>query len=152
MKQRPMDQTPWMSPPDFGRSLKIGIGFNLLVTDVARTVKFSTEVLGATATYQDVDFAVLRACGSEWMLHADHTYRDNPLSGIIKGIEARGAGVELRLYGCDPDIAVAEARAGGWTVLAGAMDKPHGLRESIIVDDDGYVWVPGIALQKDRDA
>lgn len=151
MKHRPADQTPWMSAPEFGRSLKIGIGFNLLVTDVARTVNFSVKVLGATATYQDADFAVLRACGSEWMLHADHTYRDNPLSGIVKGIEGRGAGVELRLYGCDPDVAEQEARAGGWTVLAGAMDKPHGLREAIIVDDDGYVWLPSVALPRGQE-
>jgi hypothetical protein len=28
------------------------------------------------------------------------------------------------------------------------MDKPHGLRECIIIDDDGYVWVPGVALKR----
>ena len=32
-------------------------------------------------------------------------------------------------------------------VLAGAIDKPHGLRECVIVDDEGYVWVPGVALK-----
>lgn len=152
MKLRPDDQAPWMSAPEFGRSLRPGIGFNLLVTDVARTVDFSATVLGATAAYQDADFAVLRACGSEWMLHADHAYRDNPLSGIVEGVEGRGAGVELRLYGCDPDQAEAEARHGGWTVLAGAMDKPHGLRECLILDDDGYAWAPGIALPKPRNS
>ena len=26
------------------------------------------------------------------------------------------------------------------------MDKPHGLRECIILDDDGYAWVPGMAI------
>ena len=151
MKTRSPEQVPWMDAPDFGRSLRPGIGFNLLVTDVARSVDFSIKVLGATATYHDADFAVLRACGSEWMLHADHTYRDNPLSGIVQGIEGRGAGVELRLYGCDPDEAEAAARLGGWTVLAGALDKPHGLRECIILDDDGYAWVPGMSLPKARD-
>jgi hypothetical protein len=30
-------------------------------------------------------------------------------------------------------------------VLAGSMDKPHGLRECMLIDDDGYVWVPGVA-------
>ena len=36
----------------------------------------------------------------------------------------------------------------GYTVLAGAMDKPHGLREVYLLDQDGYLWVPGIALQE----
>jgi hypothetical protein len=146
MKTRPADQTPWMSPPDYGRSLRPGLGVNLLVREVAPAVRFATEVLGATATYADNDFAVMRLAGSEWMLHADHTYLDNPLTGIVKGAETRGAGVEIRLYGIDPDVAEEAARAGGWTVLAGAMDKPHGLRESVLIDDDGYVWVPGIAI------
>jgi hypothetical protein len=26
------------------------------------------------------------------------------------------------------------------------MDKPHGLRECVLLDDDGYCWVPGVAL------
>jgi hypothetical protein len=30
--------------------------------------------------------------------------------------------------------------------LAGALDKPHGLREAYIIDQDGYLWVPGIPL------
>jgi hypothetical protein len=55
--------------------------------------------------------------------------------------------VELRVYGLDPDLAAERARAGGWTVLAGAMDKPHGLRESMILDDDGYLWVPSVHLK-----
>ena len=50
----------------------------------------------------------------------DRTYKDNQLSGIVKGAEARGIGVELRIYGCDPDVAEANAKAGGWTVLAGS--------------------------------
>ncbi len=147
MKKRPPDQTPWMDPPAYGRTLRPGIGFNLLVRDIERAVRFATEALGATVTYADDDFAALRLAGAEWMLHADHTYSDNALAGIVKDVEARGAGVELRLYGIDPDEIEARARAGGWTVLAGAIDKPHGLREAVIIDDEGYVWVPGIALK-----
>ncbi len=146
MKHRSPDRQPWMTAPELGRSLRPGLGVNLLVKDVGKAVKFAEEVLWATVTYSDDDFAAVRACGSEWMLHADHTYDGNPLSGIVKGVEARGAGVELRLYGLDPDQAEARARAGGWTVLAGAIDKPHGLRECVIIDDDGYVWIPGAGI------
>ena len=80
------------------------------------------------------------------MVHADRTYRNNALTGILQGAETRGAGVELRLYDCDPDRAEAAARANGFTVLAGSIDKPHGLRECVLLDDDGYAWVPGRTL------
>jgi len=151
MKKRPPDQTPRISAPAYGRSLR-GLGFNLLVSDVARSVKFASEVLGATSFYDDADFAAMKLNGSDFMFHADHTYSDNPLSGVVKGVTGRGAGVELRVYGCDPDWAEARARAGGYTVLAGSMNKPHGLRECLIVDDDGYVWVPGMAIKDQEGA
>jgi uncharacterized glyoxalase superfamily protein PhnB len=146
MKKRAPDKTPPVAAPEYGRMLR-GVGFNLLVRDVARSVHFAAEVLGATSFYDDADFAAMKLNGGDFMFHADHTYGGNPLSGVVAGAEARGAGVELRIYGCDPDQAEARARAGGWTVLAGAMDKPHGLRECMIIDDDGYVWVPGIAIK-----
>lgn len=132
---------PWMTADAYGRSLK-GFGVNLLVADVAASVAFATGVLGATPVYADPDFAVLRLDGAEWMLHADHAYASHPLSGIARAAEGRGAGVELRLYSCDPDRAEDAARAAGHTVLAGAADKPHGLREAYILDHDGYCWVP----------
>ena len=150
MKKRAPDQSPWMSPPDFGRSLRPGLGISLLVRDVAAEVKFLETVLGATASYADADFAALKLNGSDFMVHADHTYRDNPVSGLVKGIEGRGAGVELRVYGSDPDQCEVLARRGGWTVLAGSMDKPHGLRECVLLDDEGYCWVPGMALAPEK--
>jgi uncharacterized glyoxalase superfamily protein PhnB len=144
MKKRPPDSVPPIAAPDYGRMLR-GVGFNLLVTDVSRAVRFATGVLGATSLYDDPDFAAMRLNGGDFMFHADHTYGDNPLSGLVAGVEGRGAGVELRVYGSDPDACEARARQAGYTVLAGAMDKPHGLRECVILDDDGYAWVPGMA-------
>ncbi len=146
MKKRRPDQTPPITAADYGRALK-GLGFNLLVTDVARAVKFATEVLGAVSFYNDEDFAAMKLGGGDFMFHADHTYLDHPFIGVVAGVEGRGAGVELRIYGCDPDVAERNARAGGWTVLSGSMDKPHGLRECMIIDDEGYVWVPGVAIK-----
>mgnify|MGYP001950570139 CR=1 FL=1 len=32
-------------------------------------------------------------------------------------------------------------------VLAGSLDKPHGLRECFIVDPEGYVWVPSTQIR-----
>ena len=128
----------------FGRGLAKGIGINLLVTDVEASARFQSQVLEAEISYWDQDFAILTSHGSTWMLHHDRTYRDHPLSGIAAGAEGRGAGAELRLYGRDPDKAQEVAEQLGGTILAGAADKPHGLREAYILDPDGYLWVPSI--------
>lgn len=143
MKKRIGDA--WMPASEYAKSLS-GLGINLLVVDMDKAIDFQTSVLSAQIVYSDPDFAVLEACGSSWMLHADHTYSDHPLSGSLKPGVARGVGIEIRLHGCDPDKAEAAARAREDTVLAGATDKPHGLREAYLIDPDGYVWVPDVML------
>ncbi|WP_245451093.1 hypothetical protein [Borborobacter arsenicus] len=80
------------------------------------------------------------------MLHADHSYQDNPMSGVISEVETRGAGLEIRLYGADSDRVEALARKHDHTVLSGSIDKPHGLRECHIIGPDGYVFVPSLAI------
>ena len=134
---------PWMPAPEYGRSLS-GLTVNLLVRDIETALAFQREVLGAEIVYSDPDFAVLRSRDAEWMLHADHTYQDHPLYGSLSGELARGIGSELRLHGRDPDEAEQAAREHEYTVLDGASDKPHGLREAYIVDPDGYLWVPDV--------
>lgn len=151
VKMRGADEKPFMEAPAYGRSLT-GLSINLLVREIARSVAFQCEVLGAAKVYADADFAVMRwrapgateAATSEWMLHADHTYGAHPLLGLTGDGVIRGAGAELRLHGCDPDAAVARAERLGHVVLAAATDKPHGLREAYIADPDGYVWVPDV--------
>lgn len=149
MNSEDPERRSWMSAPSFGRSLRPGIGISLQVSDVSKAVRFAVDVLGATCTYSDTDFAALKLLGSDFIFHSDRAYRNNPASVLVRGAIGRGGGAELRIYGCDPDMAEERARAGGWTVLAGAMDKSHGLRECIILDDDGYCWVPGVALPPD---
>src|SRR5258705_3536832 len=116
---------PWMPADDYGRTLRPGLGVNLLVKNVQAAVRFAVQVLGATETYSDDNFAVLRFAGSEWMVHADHTFGANPLRGIIENIESRGAGVELMLYSCDPDQAEQAARDRGFILLARFIHQPH---------------------------
>lgn len=133
-------------PAAHGRAMAPGFGVNLLVTDVARAARWQAGVLGARVVYRERDFAILSAQGATWFLHHDRSYGRHPLVGLARRAEARGAGVELRLYGCDPDAAATAAqdaadRLGGG-VLAGPADKPHGLREAYLVDADGYCWVP----------
>ncbi|MBT6078444.1 MAG: glyoxalase, partial [Oceanospirillaceae bacterium] len=57
--------------------------------------------------------------------------------------------VELRLYGIDPDAAVTQAQTLDYYVLQEATDKPHGLREAYILDPNGYIWVPSVAIHHD---
>lgn len=142
-------KNPWMSADDFGRSLPRGVGVNLLCADVAREISFCRDVLGAMVLDSDEDFAAIELCGSVFMLHADHTYSDHPMRGVVTGLESRGGGVELRVYGLDPDKTEARASARGDIVLSGSLDKPHGLRECFIADPEGYIWVPSKAIRPD---
>ena len=132
-----------MTAGEYGRSLT-GLGVNLLVENIERALRFQTRILGAEVVYADPDFAVLRGFAAEWMFHADHTYDDHPLRGSLTRELARGIGIELRLHGCNPDEAERRARDLGYTVLSGATDKPHGLREAYLLDEDGYLWVPDV--------
>ena len=132
---------------DYGKALR-SFGVNLLVRDVLASVDFQVTVLRVEQVYSNADFAIMRHQGTEWMLHADHTYHANPLLGLTSDGALRGVGCEFRLYGIDPDAAADRARAAGHAVLAEAADKPHGLRESYLVDPDGYIWVPGTALER----
>lgn len=141
------DTEPWIPTVDYAHSLA-GLTVNILVRDVAAHVAFASEVLGLEIVYSDADIAVYRRGGSEWMVHADHTYEDsgNPMTEAARPLAARGGAVELRVHRCDPDVAEAAARRAGFEVLAPAQDKPHGLREVYLRDSDGYVWVPDISV------
>lgn len=133
----------WIPAPAYGQLLK-GLSLNLLVAAIEPALVFQREVLGATVIYSDPDFAVVQGYGSEWMLHADHTYLEHPMRGLLRPEAQRGVGAELRLHGCDPDKATAMARQLGFGVLAAPTDKPHGLREAYLLDADGYIWVPDV--------
>ena len=136
---------PWMPADEFGRSLQ-GLGHNLLVSDVAEMSRFLRDVLSAHCVYEDPDFAAVEVSGGTLLLHADHTYLDHPFIAAVQGVAARGAGLEIRLYGVDPEDAEAKARAGDPPVLDASTDNPHGLREAYLLGPDGYCFVPSRAI------
>lgn len=125
----------------FGRSLR-GLGLNLLVRDVAAQVAFLETVFQMNAYQPTSDFAIMTYGDQVFQLHSDGTYGTHPLLGLLPENPPRGAGIEIHLYDTDPDDAVARAEAAGATILAEALDKPHGLREAYVLDENGYVWVP----------
>jgi len=139
----------WMPADEYGRRLP-RFTVNLLVRDLARSLAFYKEVLAAKERYSDADFAALELNGLEFMLHADHTYDQHPLASRLAASGPRGTGTELRLLGADPDALEGRAKARGAVVIQPAADKPHGWREVIVADPDGYVWAVGVPIKGKR--
>lgn len=135
----------WMPADEYGRSLP-KFSVNLLVRDVARSVPFYREVLGARVHYADADFAALNLGGAEFMLHSDHTYDHHPLYARLAQAGPRGTGAELRILGVDPDAIEARARKAGILILQPAKDFPHGWRDVMVEDPDGYIWAVGVTI------
>jgi catechol 2,3-dioxygenase-like lactoylglutathione lyase family enzyme len=113
------------------------------VRDVEASLRFYREVLGVTVDYADLDFAALKAGGTEFMLHADHTYDTHPWYESLLATPHRGLGAELRLMGHDADEVERRAKAAGAVVLRPSTTKGHGIREVMVEDPDGYVWAVG---------
>lgn len=132
---------------EFGASLK-GMGINLLVRDVLASVSFLQDVFDMKAFQPTADFAILVYSDQVFQLHSDATFHAHPLPSLLPEAGPRGGGIELRLYETDPDEALklAVAHAHDATILQPPTDKPHGLRECVILDADGYAWVPSRAL------
>jgi len=137
----------WIMADEYGRALP-NFSVNLLVRDVSKSLSFYEQVLGATVRYNDADFAALVLNGVEFMLHADHTYDRHPLFTRLQDAEKRGTGAELRVMGIDPDSLQKRAQAAGAIILQPVADFPHGWRDVILEDPDGYVWAVGVPLKK----
>ncbi|MFY9804630.1 MAG: VOC family protein [Candidatus Acidiferrales bacterium] len=135
----------WKTADEFGRTLPY-FTVNLLVRDLSRSLAFYRDVLGAVVTYCDPDFAALQIGELEFMLHADHAYDHHVWFAELAGGERRGLGAELRLFQTDPDVIEARARKCGATILQPSRDMPHGWRDVIIADPDGYTWAVGTAI------
>lgn len=132
---------------EFGRSLH-GIGLNILVRDVIGLCEFLHDVFDAEVHRQSADFAIVSYQSQVFQLHADHTYHSHPLPSLLPENGARGAGIEIRLYNTDPDraAAIAEQHAHNSMLLEAPANKPHGLRECIILCENGYAWASSRAL------
>ncbi|MGA7919906.1 MAG: VOC family protein [Candidatus Acidiferrales bacterium] len=134
----------WRAADDYGRTLPF-FTVNLLVRNLSRSLAFYKDVLGADVIYSDEDFAALRLKGLEFMLHADHAYDHHAWFADLQRGERRGLGVELRLFQTDADSIEARARKFGAAILQPAQDMPHGWRDVIVADPDGYTWAVGTA-------
>ena len=140
----------WMPADQYGRALP-RFTVNLLVQDMIKSLSFYRDVLQATVRYADADFAALELNGTGFMLHADHTYDHHPLYARLQASGARGTGAELRVMGMDPDAVETRARAAGTIVLQPAKDFPHGWRDVMLEDPDGYIWAIGVPIGPQTD-
>ncbi len=143
MKKRKTE--PWLSAAEYGRTLS-GLSVNLIVRDVVRSIPFYTKVLELRLLYSDEDFAAFEREGMRLQLHADHTYARMPWAARLREDSRRGLGAEIRILGVDPDAAEKRARDGGFTVLVAVRDWPHGWRDCVLEDPDGYTFAVGVPL------
>ena len=139
----------WVPADEYGRALP-KFTVNLLVRDIAKALPFYRDVLEATVRYADGDFAALEIAGTDFMLHADHSYDRHPLYERVKGTKVRGIGAEIRVMGIDPDALEARAKKFGAEIVQEARDFPHGWRDVMLADADGYVWAVGVAVGGNR--
>ncbi len=130
------------SAVEYGRALPTFCA-NLLVRDPQASADWYQAVLAAVVVHADADFAALELLGVPLMLHADHTYSAHPWYRELKDGAHRGVGAELRLLGMSPDVVAAAVKARGGRVQSPPMVKPHGWRETVVVDPDGYTWAVG---------
>jgi predicted enzyme related to lactoylglutathione lyase len=137
----------WMPADEYGRALP-KFSVNLLVRDGPRSLSFYQQVLGASVRYSDTDFAAIVLNSVDFMLHADHTYDHHPLHTRLQGGGKRGTGAELRVMGIDLDSLQKRAEAAGAIILQPTADFPHGWRDVILEDPDGYIWAVGVPLKK----
>jgi len=137
-----------MPADDYGRGMR-PFSVNLLVRDLRVSLAFYERVLGAAVRYADDDFAVLKLLDFEFMLHADHAYDHHPVYERLKIPGLRGTGAELRVFGIDPDLLEQRAREAGATIIQSARDFPHGWRDVMLADPDGYIWAVGVPTRKE---
>ena len=143
MKLRKKD--PWKSASEYSKDLS-GLIVNLLVKDIKHSIHFLQKIINAKIIYQDPDFAAIEGFGSRWCIHSYNTYGTHPFLNFIKSSKSKGLGIELRVIGCDPDRAEERARKENYIILSNSMNKPHGMRECYIRDNNGFCWVLSILV------
>ena len=143
MKLRKKD--PWKSASEYSKDLS-GLTINLLVKDIKHSINFLQKIINAKIIYQDPDFAAIEGFGSSWCIHSYNTYGTHPFLNFIKSSKSKGLGIDLRVIGYNPDRAEERARKENYIILSNSMNKPHGMRECYILDNNGFCWVPSILV------
>jgi lactoylglutathione lyase len=112
----------------------------LEVSDVLRSLRFYTDLLGFRKTYSfDGD--------DDQPVFASLELEDGSSLGIAGPTDRiESATTAIWMYTDDVDAAVAELREAGVTVIAEPEDRPWGERVASVADPDGYtihIGAPG---------
>lgn len=132
-----------VSGAELGRQMR-GVGVNLLCRDVSRMAAFLGGCLGLTLHRVEADFALAGHGEALIQVHSDAAFGAHPLSALLPDNPPRGAGVQVYLFGIDPDLACLRAEAAGGLVVEPPTDKPHGLREATILAPEGQAFSPAV--------
>jgi hypothetical protein len=137
-----------VSPVALGQSLR-GVGLNILTRDVIGLARALSTVLGLPAHRVSADFALLSHGSQLIQIHADAAFANHPLASLAAEAAPRGAGVQIYLFGLDPDGVAERARiagdGAGITLIEEPADKPHGLREATVLTREGYAFTAASA-------
>ncbi|SEK57009.1 VOC family protein [Streptacidiphilus jiangxiensis] len=112
---------------------------HIMVDGAAKAVEFYEQAFGATELFRlnrldgTVAHAEVAVEGSVLMLSDPDEAPFGPPGGA--------ASVVLHVYVHDVDAVTARAASAGAEVMAAAEDKPYGLRQSMLRDPFGHVWI-----------
>jgi lactoylglutathione lyase len=104
----------------------------LEVSDVSRSLRFYTELLGFRMTFSFDGDAGKPVFASLELDDGTKIAIGGPKEAVSSG------SVAIWLYTDDVDAAVADLRQGGVEVIAEPEDKPWGERVASVSDPDGY--------------
>ena len=105
------------------------------VRDVGAAVRFYVEKLGFVVLRQEPVFAVV-ALGDAHVLLAHES-----IAADLEQLATttRGAGVNVRIMVDNVDAVYERAKANGVRIVHDIADRPYGLRDFILADEDGFM-------------
>ncbi len=111
----------------------LGLATQLRTTDMEASIGFYTGMLGFRLDFRFGDFYAGLSQGP-WQLHLKRVDAPDPSIAFV----AAGEHLHLHIQVADADAAAAELAARGAVLASPPTDKPWGMREFTLRDDQGH--------------